>query len=36
MHELHYSPSQLLEVYEAPRHFKVFLYRLIAAFVFLK
>ncbi|WP_404841073.1 hypothetical protein [Bacillus pumilus] len=29
MHELHYSPSQLLEVYEAPRPFKAFLYGLI-------
>lgn len=26
MHELHYSPSQLLELYEAPRNFKAFLY----------
>ncbi|MCY8489749.1 hypothetical protein P8907_08730 [Bacillus atrophaeus] len=30
MHELHYSPSDLLELYEAPRHFKAFLYGLIS------
>ncbi|MCY7895095.1 hypothetical protein MOB09_19275 [Bacillus vallismortis] len=30
MHELHYSPSELLEVYEAPRRFKAFLFGLIA------
>ncbi|MGN7945814.1 hypothetical protein ACTJJD_12660 [Bacillus sp. 22446] len=30
MHELHYSPSELLEVYEASRPFKAFLFGLIA------
>lgn len=29
MHELHYSPSELKELYEAPRHFKALLYGLI-------
>ncbi|MEK4377527.1 hypothetical protein [Bacillus sp. FSL R5-0434] len=29
MHELHYSPSDLLELYEAPRNFKALLYGLI-------
>ncbi len=26
MHELKYSPSELLELYNAPRHFKALLY----------
>ena len=26
MHELHYSPSELKELYEAPRHFKAVVY----------
>lgn len=30
MHELHYSPSQLRELYEAPKPFKAFLYGLIS------
>ncbi|ADP31754.1 hypothetical protein BATR1942_04000 [Bacillus atrophaeus 1942] len=29
MHELHYSPSDLLELYEAPKNFKALLYGLI-------
>ncbi|AEP86228.1 conserved hypothetical protein [Bacillus spizizenii TU-B-10] len=29
MHELHYSPSDLLKLYEAPRNFKALLYGLI-------
>ncbi|MBL3649241.1 MULTISPECIES: hypothetical protein [Bacillus] len=29
MHELHYSPSDLLELYEAPRNFKALLNGLI-------
>ncbi|MCM3026268.1 MULTISPECIES: hypothetical protein [Bacillus] len=30
MHELHYSPSELLDLYEAPRPFKAFLFGLIS------
>ncbi|MDI5790395.1 hypothetical protein PO124_24080 [Bacillus licheniformis] len=30
MHELHYSPSQLRELYEAPKPFKALLYGLIS------
>ncbi|MFS0655652.1 hypothetical protein [Bacillus sp. 179-C3.3 HS] len=30
MHELHYSPSELLDLYEAPRQFKAFLFGLIS------
>ncbi|GIN71128.1 hypothetical protein J14TS2_16030 [Bacillus sp. J14TS2] len=30
MHELHYSPSQLEELYRAPRNFKALLYGLIS------
>ncbi|MED1739105.1 hypothetical protein P4U97_06270 [Bacillus swezeyi] len=30
MHELHYSPSQLQELYEAPKSFKALLYGLIS------
>lgn len=26
MHELHYSPSDLLDLYNAPRQFKAFMY----------
>ncbi|KIL23717.1 hypothetical protein B4127_2650 [Bacillus pumilus] len=29
MHELHYSPSELLDLYESPRPFKSFLFGLI-------
>ncbi|MCO4851188.1 hypothetical protein [Bacillus vallismortis] len=29
MHELHYSPSDLLELHEAPRNFKALLYGMI-------
>lgn len=29
MHELKYSPSELLELYEAPRRFKALLFALI-------
>ncbi|ATX85242.1 MULTISPECIES: hypothetical protein [Bacillus amyloliquefaciens group] len=29
MHELHYSPSQILELYEAEKPFKALLYGLI-------
>ncbi|GLJ00780.1 hypothetical protein QF033_002758 [Bacillus pumilus] len=30
MHELHYSPSELLDLYESPRPFKAFLFGLIS------
>lgn len=30
MHELKYSPSQLMEMYNADRHFKSFLFGLIS------
>ncbi|MFN2745832.1 MULTISPECIES: hypothetical protein [Bacillus] len=30
MHDLHYSPSELLELYEAPKPFKALLYGLIS------
>ncbi|WP_164085239.1 MULTISPECIES: hypothetical protein [Bacillota] len=26
LHELHYSPSELVEMYELPREFKAFMY----------
>ncbi|WP_156187190.1 MULTISPECIES: hypothetical protein [unclassified Bacillus (in: firmicutes)] len=29
MHELHYSPSQILELYEAEKSFKALLYGMI-------